>query len=160
MAIAVNGRKRVNRLKSNNSCKKVVFAKVLFTCTCKFKLRPKFKKNVFMVTRPYLNLLVRPRTFFRFSQKYIILCILKGEMPFKMHKTIFFPEKKYIVCVPSYLKFSDLLPETRLFFDFGLIAQKTKEKFKNKMGLDVRNPVFRICARVRLKSACSAAEAS
>ena len=35
-------------------------------------------------------------TFFRFSKKYIILCILKGEVSFKMHKIIFFPEKKII----------------------------------------------------------------
>ena len=42
------------------------------------------------MTRPYLNLLMKPRIFFRFSGKNIILCILKGVMPFKMHKTIFF----------------------------------------------------------------------
>ena len=49
-------------------------------------LRPN-KKNtpVFRVTGPYLN--------FRFSGKNIILCILKGEMPFKMHKIIFFYRK-------------------------------------------------------------------
>ena len=28
-----------------------------------------------------------------FLEKKIILCIMKGEMPFKMHKIIFFPEK-------------------------------------------------------------------
>ena len=40
------------------------------------------------------------------------------QMPFKMHKVIFIPEKQTIkkyVCLP-YLKFSDLLPETHLFF--------------------------------------------
>ena len=53
------------------------------------------------------------------GRKYIILCILKGKMPFKMHKNIiFFSEKKY-VCIP-YLKFSDLLPETPLFFYLAL----------------------------------------
>ena len=52
-------------------------------------IRPNKKRPVFKVTRPYLNLLVKPR-FFRFSGKNIILCILKGEMPFKMHKIIFF----------------------------------------------------------------------
>ena len=33
-----------------------------------------------------------------FLEKNIILCILKGEMPFKMHKIIFFPEnlKKFL----------------------------------------------------------------
>ena len=43
------------------------------------------------------------------------------QMPFKMHKIIFFPEKKIkkCVCLP-YLKFSDLLPETHIYFLFGL----------------------------------------
>ena len=27
-----------------------------------------------------------------FLEKNIILCVLKGKMPFKMHKIIFFPE--------------------------------------------------------------------
>ena len=60
--------------------------------------RDKAKKKVpvFRVTRPYQNLLVKPRIVFRFSEKYIILCILKGEMPLKMHKIIFLPEKKII----------------------------------------------------------------
>ena len=43
-----------------------------------------------------------------------------------MYKIIlFFPEKKIkkYVCLP-YLKFSDLLPETHLFFLFGLIMQQ------------------------------------
>ena len=48
------------------------------------------KIPVFRVT--YLNLLVKPRIFFRFSK--INLCILKGEMPFKMHKINFFSRKK------------------------------------------------------------------
>ena len=73
---------------------------------------------MFRVTRPYLNLLLKPGIFFRFSGKNKILCILKGGMPFKMHEIIFFPEKKIIkknyVCLP-YLKFSDLLPETHFF---------------------------------------------
>ena len=88
------------------------------------------KIHVFRVTRPYLNILVKPRIFFRFSGKNIISCILKGEMPFKMHKMIFFLEnkndlKKY-VCLP-YLKFSDPLPETHFFFylAFGLIPIPT-----------------------------------
>ena len=50
----------------------------------------------------------------------LILCILKGEMPFKMHKNIyFFPENNIYVCIP-YLKFSPVIPEsfpkTHLFF--------------------------------------------
>ena len=32
-------------------------------------------------------------SFIFFSGKNIILCILKDEMPFKMHKIIFFPRK-------------------------------------------------------------------
>ena len=32
--------------------------------------------------------------FIQVSGKSIILCILKGEMPFKMHKIIFFQKKK------------------------------------------------------------------
>ena len=43
------------------------------------------KKTVFRVTWPYLNLLVKPRIFFRFSEKDII---------FKMHKIIYFFQKK------------------------------------------------------------------
>ena len=59
--------------------------------------------------------------FFPILWKNIIICILKGEMPLKMHEIIFFPEKnnKKHVCL-SYLKFPDLLPETHLIFLFGL----------------------------------------
>ena len=57
------------------------------------------KKNpVFSVTQPDLNLLVKPRIFSGFLKKYIIVCILKGEMPFKMHKMLFSSRKK--ICVP------------------------------------------------------------
>ena len=45
-------------------------------------------------------------------------CILNGEMPFKIHKIIFFSRKKKnkkkYVCLP-YLKFSDPLSETHIF---------------------------------------------
>ena len=60
------------------------------------------KIPVFRLTRPYLNVLVKPRIFSGFLEKYIILCILKGKMPFKMHKISFFPEKKIekYVCLP------------------------------------------------------------
>ena len=47
------------------------------------------KKKKYLWSGTYLNLLVKPRIFFRFSGKNIILCILKGKMPFKMHKIIF-----------------------------------------------------------------------
>ena len=69
---------------------------------------------MFRVTRPYLNLLVKPRIFFRFSEK-IFFIHFEGISPFKVHKIIFFPEIKIYVCLP-YLKISDQLPETHLFF--------------------------------------------
>ena len=74
------------------------------------------KKKIPMsrVTRPYLNLLVKPKISFRFSEKKknIILCILKGEMAFNVHNYIFIPDIFFKnVCLP-YLKFSDPLPET------------------------------------------------
>ena len=53
-------------------------------------VRPNQIIPVFRVTQPYLNLLVK----FRFSGKKIILCTLRGEMPFKMHKIVFFSRKK------------------------------------------------------------------
>ena len=59
--------------------------------------RQKKKIPVFRVTQPYLNLLMIPRIFFqvfwekKFAHRHTlekknILCILKGEMPFKIHK--------------------------------------------------------------------------
>ena len=64
------------------------------------------KKYVFRVTRPYLNLLLKPRIFSGFLEKkfFLIFCILKGILPFKMHKIIFlFPKKKEFknICVPT-----------------------------------------------------------
>ena len=53
-----------------------------------------------------------------FEQKNV-LCILKGKMPFKMHKIILFQKKEIIkknMCAYVFLKFSDLLPKTRIFF--------------------------------------------
>ena len=72
------------------------------------------------ITRSYLNLLVKPRFFSGLLDKNIILCILKGQMPFKMHKIIFFFQKKINKKI-VYLKFSDQLPETLIFL-FGLIC--------------------------------------
>ena len=69
------------------------------TCGSDCTQRPKKKKQpVFRVTGPY-RLLLKPRIFFRFAGKKIILCILKGEMPFKMHEIIYFSRKKK--CVPT-----------------------------------------------------------
>ena len=70
-------------------------------------LRPNKNVHVFRVTQPYLNLPVKPRIFSGFSGKNIILCILKGGMPFKMHKISFFPKKNNLkkICVPTQPKF-------------------------------------------------------
>ena len=46
-------------------------------------------------------------------------------MPFKMHKIIFFPEKKWFKKMP-YLNFLDLLPETLIFL-FGLTMESSCE---------------------------------
>ena len=69
----------------------------------KYKIRPNKKMPVLRVTRPYLNLLVKPRSFFRFSGKNRIY--------------IFFKKKKIkkIVCLP-YLKFPEPSLETHLYF--------------------------------------------
>ena len=85
-----------------------------------FWLMPNKRIPVFRVTRPYLNLPMKPWIFPGFLEKNIILCILKGKMPFKMHKIIFFSrkkkkKKKKYVCL-LYLTFSDPSPETCLFF--------------------------------------------
>ena len=82
-------------------------------------VRSNKKIPVFRVTRPYLNLLVKPRIFSGFLEKNIILCILKGKMPSKMHKIIFFFQKKKIDKKKKYLpylNFLDPLPEIHLFF--------------------------------------------
>ena len=76
-----------------------------------------------MVTLSYLNLLVKPIILFRFPAKNIILCILKGEMSFKMHKIIYFFEKKKGAYHTMYLQFADLLPESH-FFLFGLNTKR------------------------------------
>ena len=58
-------------------------------------VRPNKKISVFRETG--LKILGRVGTHIFFNnffggKKYIILCILKGILPFKMHKIIFFPE--------------------------------------------------------------------
>ena len=60
-------------------------------------VRPNEKETLFRVTQPYLNLLVKPKKCSGFLEKSIILCILKGISPLKIHKIIFFfPENKII----------------------------------------------------------------
>ena len=63
-----------------------------------------------------VNLLVKPRIFSRFTGKNIILCILKDEMSFKMHKIIFFPEKNTFLSE----NFQTCYPKHPYFFLFGL----------------------------------------
>ena len=54
-------------------------------------VRPRKKVSVFQVTG--LKILGRVGIHIFFLEKNnTILCILKGEMPFKMHKIVFFPE--------------------------------------------------------------------
>ena len=64
---------------------------------------------------------MKPRFFPGFLGKNTILCILKSEMPFKMHKIIYFFKKKVTNLCAYFLKFSHPLPETHLFFYLALI---------------------------------------
>ena len=81
-------------------------------------LRPNKKIPIFRVTRPYLNLLVKPRIFLGFLEEHIILYILKGEMSFKMHEIIFFSRK---ICVSTLPKLFRPFPGNILIFLFGLM---------------------------------------
>ena len=89
-------------------------------------VRPNKKFPVFRVTRPYLNLLVIHSFFFRFSGKNIILCILKGEMPFKRHKIVFF---SIILCI---LKGEMLFKRHKIVF-FSIIVCILKGEMLFKM---------------------------
>ena len=74
--------------------RRVTKTQAFFILTAKTLIRSNEKIPVFRVTRPYLNLLVKHRIFPGFlKKKNIILCILKGKMPFKMHKIIFSSRK-------------------------------------------------------------------
>ena len=90
----------------------------------------KAKVPVFRVTQSYLNLLVKQRIFFRFSGENIILWILKGEMPFKMHKIRSFSRKKIIekICVPILPKIFRLVTPNTFIFLFGSIIYQCSWK--------------------------------
>ena len=61
-------------------------------------------------------------TYSFFLKIKLILCILKGEMPFKMHKIIFFPESlKKIIVFTSKFRYGRVTQKTGIFFLFGLI---------------------------------------
>ena len=97
---------------------------------------------MFRVTRPYLNLQVKPGIFFRFSGKYIILCILKGEMPFKIHKIMGSRKKitkeKY-VCLNFLPKiFRPVTQNTLIFWGRTVVYylfRMTRVKFTQHLGL-------------------------
>ena len=57
-----------------------------------------------------------------FWKKNIILCILKGKMPFKMHKIIYLSQKKIIkkICVSTLPKIFRPLTRNTLIILFGL----------------------------------------
>ena len=98
---------------------------------------------MFRVTRPYLNLLVKPGIFFRFSGKYIILCILKGEMPFKIHKIMGVFQKKITkekyVCINFLPKIFRPVSQNTLIFGGRSVVYKlfrmTRVKFTQHLGL-------------------------
>ena len=94
------------------------------------------------VTRPYLNLLVKPITFFQVFWKNIILCLLKGKMPFKMHKIMFFPEKKItkkIICVPTLPKiFRPVTLNTHFLFGLTICGIPITLSYLFKEHYDVR----------------------
>ena len=72
-----------------------------------------FRQNEKNTYAPYLNLQVKP------EKIYIILCILEGKMPFKMHKIVFFPEKS----VPTLSKiFRPVTRNTLIFFIWPYIV--------------------------------------
>ena len=97
-----------------------MFKDFIFLDLCHIILANK-KIPVFRVTRPHLNLLVKPSIFFRFSGKSIILCILKSILPFKRHEIIYFSIKKINkkpVCLPT-KNFQTCYPK-HAYFLFGL----------------------------------------
>ena len=94
------------------ACNKVRFSRIMAHIS-------QIKKPVFKVTRPYLNLSVKPRIVSGFLDKNIILCILKGAMPFKMHKIIFFSRKKDMCAYHT--KYFQTRYLKHIHFLFGLI---------------------------------------
>ena len=70
--------------------------------------------HMFRLTQSYLNSLVKPRIFFRFSEKKINFMHFERRTSFKMHEIIFFPEKNY--SVPILLKI--FRPVTRNTLNF------------------------------------------
>ena len=82
--------------------------------TVRSKKIPVFR--VTLITRPYQNVLAKPRTF-QFFCKIIIECTLKGETPFKCIFFLFFPEKKCVPTLPRIIK-----PVTQTHTSFFYLA--------------------------------------
>ena len=77
---------------------------------------------VFRITQPYLNLLVKPRFFFKFSRKNNAYAFWKAKCLSKCIKLYFFLEKK-IICVPTLPK--NFRPVTAYFFIWPYLPIKT-----------------------------------
>ena len=93
-------------------------------------LRPNKKIPVLRVTGPYLNLLAKPGIFSGLLEK------IYNFMHFERHFTfqngsnyLFFPEEKENIKKKKYLKFSDPLPKTHLFFYLALPFEVKQIKF-------------------------------
>ena len=79
------------------------------------------KNTLFKVIRLYQNVLMKPRFFQVFLKNYNLMHF-EGEMPFKMHKIIFFPEKT--ICVPTPPRiYRPVTRNTLFFFLFGVIRK-------------------------------------
>ena len=92
-------------------------------------MRPNKKNHMFRVTLPYLDLLVKPFfsgflgkkiNFIHFERQNIISCILKGQMPFKMHEIYFLIQEKNMCAYPTYYLdlriFSTVTRNTHIYF--------------------------------------------
>ena len=85
-----------------------------------FWVRPNKKRPVFRVTQAYLILLVKPGFCSGFlKKKNTNLCILKGEMSFKMHEIIFFQKK---ICEPTLPKIFRPVTRNTLIFETVLLS--------------------------------------
>ena len=96
-----------------------------------YSLMPNKNISVFQVTG--LKTLGRVGTHFYlfFSGPNIILCILKGILPFKMHTIILFPEN---------LNIGSGYPKHRYFFSFGLIM--LLERTISMYNVSCKFPIF------------------
>ena len=74
---------------------------------------------------------------FVFSGKKLILCILKGELPFKMHKIIFFSEnlKKILGFTSKFRQGRVTLHSKHRFFLFGLSQDQKMQKQVTRFNL-------------------------